>query len=139
MECKRFFKLFLRIFGSPKGAESLKFRGFFGGTPNTVFRVSCITTDCASRPSLTTICRHAKKIPESGNPLSKASALAWWPCHGAFAENVDMKMLYGLLAVLARVYNAAVSVIQTFLRAYLFDLEHHVSHKLSMICRQVIE
>ena len=45
-----------------------------------------------------------------------------------------MQMLYSLLAILARVDHAAVSVIQTLLCAYLFDLEHHVGHELSVVC-----
>ena len=69
----------------------------------------------------------------SRNHIFAVIPLARWPCHGALAENVDMQMLYSLLAILSGVDHAAVSVIQTFLRADLFDLKHHVSHKLCMI------
>jgi len=40
MECKGFFKSFLRIFGCPKGVKALKFGEFKAGAPDTVFRVS---------------------------------------------------------------------------------------------------
>ena len=55
MECKLFFKTFLRIFCRPQSAKTLKFRGFRAKTPNTVFRVSCSTTVCAFPPVPTTI------------------------------------------------------------------------------------
>lgn len=57
MECKRFFKSFLRIFGSPKGVKTLKFGEFRAETPNTVFRVSSCTTICGFPGLLYTIYR----------------------------------------------------------------------------------
>ena len=65
--------------------------------------------------------------------------LARWPLHGALAQDVDMKVLYGLLAVFARIDHAAVAVLQSFLSADVLDLEHHVSHELSMISCKVVE
>jgi len=65
--------------------------------------------------------------------------LARRPLHGALAKDVDMQVLYCLLAVLTGVDHAAVSVLQTLLRAYLFDLEHHVSHKLCVLLCQIVE
>ena len=36
---------------------------------------------------------------------------ARWPLHAAFAEYVDMEMLYGLLSVLSCINDAAIAVI----------------------------
>ena len=65
--------------------------------------------------------------------------LARWPLHSALAEYVDMQVLYCLLSVLAGIDHAAIAVIQSLLRADLFDLEHHVRHEVGMLVCQVVE
>ena len=68
-----------------------------------------------------------------------AVTLARWPLHSAFAKDMDVKMLYSLLSVFTCIDHASVSVPEAFLRAYLFDLEHHMRHKLRVLVRQFIE
>ena len=65
--------------------------------------------------------------------------LARWPGHLALAEYVDMQVLYRLLSVFARIDDAAVSVLKSFLSAHFFDLQHHVSHELRVLIREIIQ
>ena len=85
------------------------------------------------------LCRHCVnltgKLIDGGDVLS----LARWPDHFSLAEEMDVQMLDSLLPVLAAVDHRTISVLKPFGRCYVFDLQHHVAHQISILVSEIVQ